>query len=126
MAETRYALLLSGQATFETVTGIASLILAPASPGERWEVGRMASSATITCELKVYRNDVQPQNLIDTTKKGSADISDNEPPHKIYQGDRMIFVWTANTVPVAIRQTAVIRIEGTRIVPGNRGYGGGR
>ena len=124
MVETEDVLNESDTALFGA-DNVATVIMFPKYPNERWEIGRMSTDATVSCELKVYRTDTQPRFLIDTTKKGAADISDNFPPHYVYQGDRLIFVWTANSAIVGT-QRANVRIEGKRFVPGNRAYGSGR
>ena len=87
--------------------GAGSVVLGPGRPSEHWSVTRYTTSGASTTEpsLQVFRG----AGMIDTTKRGNADVSEQTIPIALHAGEALTFTYTGGT-PGAVM---VIYLEGT-------------
>lgn len=87
--------------------GAGSLTLGPGRQGERWNVARYTTSGNSAVEpvLQVFRGSA----LLDTTKRGNADVSEQAVDLIMWAGESLRFTYTGGSAGV----TMTVYVEGT-------------
>lgn len=95
-----------------TISGVG-----PTYPGETWHVERWVVNCTSPAQFRVVRGtNTEARYSIDTTTRGDQDNS--ETSIKLRAGEIVSFHWYSGTAGAR----ATISWDGTREVPGRRGY----
>lgn len=87
-------------------TGAGRLVLGPGRQGERWNVARYttAGNSAVAPTLQVFRG----SDLIDTTPRGDADVSEQAVDLILWAGESLTFAYTGGSAGV----TMTVYVEG--------------
>ncbi len=96
--------------------GAGTIRLGPVPAFQQWEVSlytvqTVGGTGTLQALVQVYRNLVNPANLIDGTYGGNFDTSSQDPALILTYGESLFFVWSgANANAVAtMRAEGIVR-----------------
>lgn len=105
----------SGNAVFNS-SGVASVVLGPATYSEKWEIKKLVVSSTSTAlkpQVLVYRGGVMAANMVDGSRSGDQDVSDTS--IVLFAPESLTFQWTGGTPGTSVTAT----VEGD-VVYGSR------
>jgi hypothetical protein len=123
MTESRIPLLESRSATAD-VNGTARIEIVTATSHEYWEVTSTVittrtvgtNNADVGPTFRLYLDTDSNAGLIDVSFNGTDDVTDTK--YELYPGRRLLCIW----VDMEPGNEATVRLQGTRILKGNRGF----
>lgn len=95
------------RATFDA-DGVATARLAGPPPYQRWAITNVAVSTNSSARTtaSVYRNDVSPTSLVDSTPNRSGNSNSSDSRYDLSPGDSLIIQWVGGT-PGAVATAAI-------------------